>query len=166
MTQISEEQLQAWFEQFRHRFFGGRLSKWRIAIGSGQDPDIVDESGYSDAKSKTLYIAERALYSGKEAKTTLLHEMCHAAVGRWHGKRFQAETARLKKEGAPIVEPELKNLIRLSSELISSSIDDGLMEGLSLEQAQTQVARVYLGGTRERLLKRYPKASQGTLRAQ
>lgn len=162
MTKITEEQLQAWFEQYRHQYFGGRLSKWKVAIGSGPEPDINVLAGYCDDKSKTLYIKKRMLHTEESAQSTLLHEMCHAAVGPWHGKRFEAEIKRLMKQGAPIPEAELMMFIRIPAEVIRQCVDDGLMDGLSLEQAQTWVANEEFGLTREQFIKKYPKASQGT----
>lgn len=159
---ITEKRLQEWFRQFRLQYFSGKLAKWKVQIGADIDPRVVGESGSCENEVKTIYLFERALFSKEMAKDILLHEMCHAAVGPWHGKKFEVEMKRLRSEGAPVAEWEFNEPLPVSSDLIRISVDEALSKGLTLKDAQEWVADEYLATTRAELLKRYPRASQGS----
>lgn len=161
MAQVSDEDLQTWFDQFNQQYFSGRLSKWKLVVGDSPDPDVVDVGGSCDSKTKTIYVTERSLHDSREAQGMLLHEMVHARVGGYHGDKFKQELTRLKNLGAPVSEVDFTEGMRPNADYVRERIDDALLEGLTLKQAQENAAWEY-GMSRAALLHRFPGASKGS----
>ena len=94
MDDIKKEDLELWFNVFNMRYFGGRLSKWKVYPGYPPDEyDVGLPLGYCDGKEKTLYV-ECFEMEEIEAQQTLIHEMVHASGILWHGERFRRELRR------------------------------------------------------------------------
>ena len=135
MTAASGKDLNRWFDKFNEQYFNGRLKSWSVTIGDHTEAPNVH--GYCDRSTKTLFIGEVALFDRDIAQSTLLHEMTHATAGGWHGQRFMRELNRVKQEGAPVHDVELREPIKPNAASISSLIDEAMLaEGLTLAQAQ------------------------------
>jgi hypothetical protein len=90
--------------------------------------------------------------------------MAHAAVGYYHGQKFKAELQRLRAAGAPAspVDVDLQQKeIRPTAVGVRNEIDDALLAGCTLRQAQRYVADNY-GLSRAKLIRRFPRAARGT----
>ena len=99
----TDKQLAEMFGEFNGDFFAGRLPRYRVRfvekIQGSNDP-----SGQCDDKRRVIRLVLHRLNDEADVESTLLHEMAHAAMNGYHGKRFQAEIHRLKDAGAPIAD--------------------------------------------------------------
>jgi len=87
------------FERWNTKYFSGRLPHYRIIISNK-----FGGGGLCRKKRREIYLGEQFVGSGSQKiyfKTTLLHEMGHAATRGGHGKAWMAEMLRLAKMGAP-----------------------------------------------------------------
>ncbi len=161
MERVSKADLQRWFGQFNQQYFKGRLSNWKLTVGCPPDPDLFDVGGWCYRETKTIYVTEQSLFDEFTAKSTLIHEMAHARVGSFHGKKFMSELTRLRNEGAPVSGIDFAERAPINAAYVRGSIDDALLEGFTLEQAQVHVG-AEIGLSRKGLERRFPSASRGS----
>ena len=83
--------------------FDGRLPTYRLTWA---DPPVAGWLGEC-TPAKRLIRLRRGL-SGEELRQTLIHEMIHAAGPMGHGQPFQAQLARLVRQGEAWAREELQ----------------------------------------------------------
>ena len=100
-THWTQRRLEDLFQKYNGQYFGGSLRKWGAAIGRLDDMGAV---GFCESKKKQLIVDTDHITSDAEIRSTLLHEMAHAAApGReTHGYKFWEQIERLLQKGAPI----------------------------------------------------------------
>jgi len=91
----SQIELERAFERYRDRYWPGRLKNFKIAIGPTRTAGAFGEC----VSDEHLIIVDRARHSTQyELRSTLLHEMAHAAAGvrsRGHDSKFFEQLERL-----------------------------------------------------------------------
>lgn len=74
----------------------------------------------------------------KDEQETMLHEMVHARVGRFHGRKFVAELKRLRRIGAPLspYEFDLKegDKLKVSRDYVRSRVEDCVDDNMKRTQ--------------------------------
>jgi hypothetical protein len=97
----TQRRLEELFQKYNRLYFSGSLGKWGAAIGR---LDQIGAVGFCDPKHKQLVVDTDHITSDAEIRSTLLHEMAHAASpGRAdHGYKFWEQIEQLLKKGAPI----------------------------------------------------------------
>lgn len=98
VSEWSDERLNALFLTYRDRYWPGRLRGYRVSAIA-----IDSAHGECDTASKSIWIDISRHTSDYEVRSTLLHEMAHAAAGRrsrGHDSRFFTELEHLLRSGA------------------------------------------------------------------
>lgn len=126
----TEERLQGMFERYNRKYWKGQLPAYRLAISVM--PDAV---GRCNWRRKVITINVEAHKSDREIRSTVLHEMAHAAAfargSRGHDPKFFAQVEKLLRVRAPIAidTPEaggvriLANLVPSRFPLLKRKID-------------------------------------------
>lgn len=101
-----EEIARRLFEKYNQKYFGGRLSSYRVLV-----TDRYGRGNHALCRTRQREIHLGTGLSGVKLKQRLLHEMAHAATPRarargGHGKPWQAVMLRLEKMGAPVQKGE------------------------------------------------------------
>ncbi|MCI0617213.1 SprT-like domain-containing protein [bacterium] len=95
------ERLQKLFAHYNGLYWNGRLKRYAV---SSQKLDGI--YGICDHNARCIRIDIEKHKSDREVRSTLLHEMCHAAAGRKerysHGSAFCEQLEMLLRAGAPI----------------------------------------------------------------
>ena len=159
---LSGRQLRKLFHEFNERYFEGRLPDYRIRVV----PYInrLGKSGHTDQKRKLIRILIGL--SDEDAKSTLLHEMAHAATNEDHATAWKKEMIRLRKQEAPLVSSEFQNFSLWSGRSVSQKhFRGGVQDVLGKEPNATlhQAIRDFIhndGGAESvaGFLRRYPWA--------
>jgi hypothetical protein len=98
LTEWSPERLNRLFKRYRDRFWPGRLRRYHVQIAP-----LDDAHGECDWRSSRKITIDVASHRNDwHVRTTLLHEMCHAAAPGGHHSKFFAEIERLLEAGAPV----------------------------------------------------------------
>ena len=87
--------VQKLFKRFNRKYFGGRLPTYRVT-----QSDLYGSMGVCRKKQREIHLS--AGLQNSAARTTLLHEMAHAATSPRHGPAWQKEIRRLIRLGAPL----------------------------------------------------------------
>lgn len=95
----AEDRLRRLFERYHRQFWHGKLSAFKIVIGS-----CDGALGQCDSKKRVITINIQSHKSDRQVRSTLLHEMCHAASpkSQGHDVKFFAQLEKLLESGAPI----------------------------------------------------------------
>jgi len=99
-TVWSQTRLVRLFQRYNRRFWTNKLRDYRVSIAKLNGP-----WGKCDERRKMILFDIEAHPSDYEVRSTLLHEMAHAAAGLGrltHGSGFWKEIERLLRKGAPI----------------------------------------------------------------
>lgn len=99
-TLWSSRRLKRLFDRYNGRFWAGRLRRFAISA-----KELGGPLGLCDSKARHIHIDVEAHRTDREVRSTVLHEMAHAAAGRCriaHGYKFWSEVERLLKMSAPI----------------------------------------------------------------
>lgn len=156
---VTDERLQSLLNKFNKEYFGDGLAGWKVHAGI--PPEIEEEQKATcNRKNLAIYVAHKTLRSSRETEGALIHEMAHASAGYGHGKRskWRTEMLRLFHEGAPILESDIE--IMSNAKIVRNNINNRLLDGASLTEAQMSVAD-NMGFRLDELIKKYPKSSKG-----
>lgn len=99
-TAWSQKRLERLFHRYNRRFWAEKLKGYSITITKLHGP-----LGKCDDTKKRILVDSEAHHSDKDIRSTLLHEMAHAAAGLGsltHGSHFWEQIERLLQKGAPI----------------------------------------------------------------
>lgn len=97
----SQQRLSRLFDRYNQRYWSGRLPWYRFVVGP--DPAHKDALGTCRARQRIIHVDIASHKSDREVRSTLLHEMAHAATKkRSHGVNFFAQLEKLLGKGAPI----------------------------------------------------------------
>lgn len=103
-TRWTEDRLAKLFHRYNRLYWRGRLPKYTIRISA--PPKGETYVGLCKRRERLIIIDVMAHRSDREIRSTLLHEMAHAAdTGRGpfhHGYKFWAEIEKLLAQSAPI----------------------------------------------------------------
>ena len=115
---MTADQLQRRFDEYRERYWPGRMRQYRVVAGPTRTIGALGECVYAE-KLLIVDVSNHAtLY---DLRTTLLHEMAHAAAGSCsrgrHDSLFFAQLEFLLERGARLKMglPETGNLPNLDS---------------------------------------------------
>jgi SprT-like family len=89
--------VQRLFRRFNAKYFGGRLPNYRVI-----QSDLYGGDGLCRMKQREIHLSP--ILQGSSLRTSLLHEMAHAATNGGHGALWQKEMRRLIRLGAPLKE--------------------------------------------------------------
>jgi SprT-like family len=129
-TTWSEERVRSAFARYNERYWQGRLPHYRLVIEA-----IPGAMGQCDRVRKIIKIDVDQHKSDREVRSTLLHEMAHAAAiirgSRGHDPKFFAQVEMLLRRKAPIAidtpeagsVPILANLVPSRFPLLKRKID-------------------------------------------
>jgi len=94
----SEERLRRLFEHYNRKYWHGRI-QFQIVIGTCEAA-----MGWCELKNRLITIDVERHQTDREVRSTLLHEMAHAASpkSRGHDVKFFAQLEKLLSRGAPI----------------------------------------------------------------
>jgi hypothetical protein len=130
-TAWTEERLRDVFTQYNRKYWRGRLPVYRLVIAT-----MPDAMGRCDWTRNVITIDVEQHQSDREMRSTLLHEMAHAAASirgsRGHDLKFFAQLEKLLQLKAPIAvdTPEagsvriLANLVPRKFPLLKRKIDN------------------------------------------
>jgi hypothetical protein len=95
----TEDRLHRLFEHYNRKYWHEKLSALKIVIGP-----LDSARGCWDPKKRVITIYIESHKSDREVRSTLLHEMCHAAnpQSRGHDVKFFAQFEKLLERGAPV----------------------------------------------------------------
>jgi len=94
----TEKRLRRLFNHYNQRFWGGRLPSYSVRLVSDKSISWVGECKRAD---RCISI-NHTFQSPAEIRSTLLHEMCHAAASRLgHGHEFWEQVESLLHQHAP-----------------------------------------------------------------
>lgn len=127
-------QLQRLFHAYNRRYFWTKLPTYNIVVST------FSVGGKCDARKRQILLHPSIAADKKLAKSTLLHEMAHAATNGFHGTQWRREMFRLAKLGAPIDKIDL----RPASEMYSSQDVISEFEGAGFELRNAEWKRVRL----------------------
>ena len=101
-TAWTNERLRRLYRRYNRRFWGGKLPDFSIRLGT-----VGKLFGQCDGKKKVITINVGLHPSDREIRSTILHEMCHAAADggkrpQGHGYPFWAQIEHLLRQRAPI----------------------------------------------------------------
>jgi hypothetical protein len=119
-TAWTEERLRDIFTAYNRKYWRGRLPFYRLVIAT-----MPDAMGRCEWMRKVITIDVEQHKSDREVRSTLLHEMAHAATSirgsRGHDPKFFAQLERLLHLRAPIAidTPEAGG-VRILANLVSS----------------------------------------------
>jgi SprT-like family len=119
-TAWSEEQLRHIFADYNRKYWRGRLPNYRIVIAA-----MPDAMGLCDWTRKAITIDVEQHKSDREVRSTLLHEMAHAAASirgsRGHDPKFFAQLEKLLQLRAPIgIDTPEAGSVRILARLVPS----------------------------------------------
>ena len=101
MSAWTEKRLQDIFEHYNRKYWQGRLPAYRLVIAT-----MPDAMGLCESKRKVITIDVERHKSDREVRSTVLHEMAHAAAdirgSRGHDPKFFAQVEKLLHLRAPI----------------------------------------------------------------
>ena len=114
------ERLQGMFERYNRKYWKGQLPVYRLAISVM--PDAV---GRCDSTRKVITINVEAHKSDREVRSTLLHEMAHAAASirgsRGHDPKFFAQVEMLlRRRAAVAIDTPEAGGVRIFANLVPS----------------------------------------------
>lgn len=96
-TNWNDKRLRRLFDRYDRLYFRGRLSGYRVQIGT------LGYFGLCDDRKRIITIDVARHKTDRELRGTVLHEMCHAvARAPWHSVEFFAQVECLLRKGAPI----------------------------------------------------------------
>jgi len=97
----TEERLRRLFARYNRKYWRGQLPVYRLVVGT-----IPEAMGLCESRRKVITIDVERHKSDHEARSTVLHEMAHAAAdirgSRGHDPKFFAQVERLLQLRAPI----------------------------------------------------------------
>jgi hypothetical protein len=99
-TGWSSTRLPRLFERYNQKFWAGRIRNFTAAAKRLDGP-----LGFCDSRAGEITIDVEAHHTDREVRSTVLHEMAHAAAGRCRiaqGYKFWAEIEGLLRMGVPI----------------------------------------------------------------
>src|SRR6059036_3448959 len=136
MSISTGERYQSLFEELNQHYFHGRLRNYRIEIVAR---DFVSDYlspatvGLTQVRQKLIQLRKQF---SLEMIATLLHEMAHAATPHTgyhhHSWKWRQEIERLRKLGAPIDEPPVLDLNRLTKSFVRHDACDVLWYNLAI----------------------------------
>ena len=101
MPAWTEERLQRSFDRYNRKYWHGRLPAYRIVVGA-----MPEAMGLCNSRQKVITVDVQQHKSSREIRSTVLHEMAHAAAdihgSRGHDAKFFAEIERLLQKKAPV----------------------------------------------------------------
>jgi hypothetical protein len=109
-TQWHDARLQRLFERYNRLYWRGRLVRHRVIVSAIEGP----AQGQWTPRKHLIQIDLDKHRSDREVRSTLLHEMAHAAArSQGHDVGFFAQVERLLRSGAPIAAgaPEAGNFV-------------------------------------------------------
>ena len=130
MSAWSEKRLQDIFEHYKRKYWQGRLPAYRLVIAT-----MSEAMGLCESRSKLITLDVERHKSDREVRSTVLHEMAHAAAfargSRGHDPKFFGQVEKLLRLRAPIAidTPEaggvriLANLVPSRFPLLKRKID-------------------------------------------
>jgi len=98
-TVWTQDRLERLFHRYDRLYFGGRLSNFSVLICDLREKNAV---GRCERSKHKIYIDVDEHRKDREIRSTLLHEMCHAASTHGHGHEFFAQIENLLSRKAPI----------------------------------------------------------------
>lgn len=110
-TSWNEERLQRLFERYNRHYWAGRLTRFTVAAAPALRSDCAGSPilGQCDSSKREISINIELHPSDREIRSTLLHEMCHAASPKdstvsssSHGYGFWYQVERLLRKRAPM----------------------------------------------------------------
>ena len=95
----TEDRLHRLFERYNRKYWHERLSALKLVIAP-----LDSAQGQWDPKNRVITIDIERHKNDREVRSTLLHEMCHAAdpQSEGHDDKFFAQLEKLLEQGAPI----------------------------------------------------------------
>ena len=95
----TEDRLHRLFEYYNRRFWQGELPAFKIVLGP-----LDSARGQWNPKKRVITINAERHKNDRDVRSTLLHEMCHAADPQslGHDDKFFAQLEKLLERGAPI----------------------------------------------------------------
>ena len=133
-TAWTSRRLQRLFVRYNKRFWKGKLPQYSVVATTQYN------GGLCKKRERTILINIYTQECDRRVRSTLLHEMAHAACpsGADHGKVWLKEMERLKERGAPIPKDELsykdpKRVIRPRA--IIGRFEDAAAEGVPWKKA-------------------------------
>lgn len=145
-SEWSDERLNALFRTYRDRYWPGRLRGYRVSVRT-----LDSAHGQCDTASKSIWIDVARHTTDYEVRSTLMHEMAHAAAGprsRGHDSRFFAELEHLIRSGARLSIDLAENENRPD---ISSVPDRFPLSKKTLTRAYTRLRRSIAGSPDEQI---------------
>jgi hypothetical protein len=109
-TRWRDARLERLFERYNRLYWRGRLARHRVVISAIEGP----AQGQWIPRQRLIQIDLDKHRSDREVRSTLLHEMAHAAArSQGHDVIFFAQVERLLRSGAPIAAgaPEAGHLV-------------------------------------------------------
>lgn len=111
-TTWTDQRLERLFAHYNRKYWRGQLPGHRVEIQDLQKEQYI---GLYVRRARRILLDVGQHKSDQRIRSTLLHEMCHAAAGRdsySHGYHFWLHVERLLRRGAPIRvgEPEAPHL--------------------------------------------------------
>lgn len=102
MTKWDEQRLTRLFDRYNRRYWSGRLPRYHMVVGP--DTEHTNALGTCCARHRIIHINVACHESDRKVRSTLLHEMAHAATkkGRVHEVYFFAQLEKLLRKGARI----------------------------------------------------------------
>jgi hypothetical protein len=116
VTRWTDQRLDRLFRRYNRLYWSGRLQSYSLRV---EEPNS-DYLGLCDDKKRTILIVVKGR-SDRAIRSTVLHEMCHAAAPRPenHGYAFWKQVEMLLRKRAPIT---IKNAEAPSISLLGGSI--------------------------------------------
>jgi hypothetical protein len=99
LTTWSQARLERLFARYRDQFWPGRLHRYRVVVAPLEG--ALGRCDW-DARPPVITVDAAAHRNDWHVRTTLLHEMCHAAAPGGHHSKFFAEVEPLLAAGAPV----------------------------------------------------------------
>jgi hypothetical protein len=103
LTRWTDRRLRRLFERYNVKFWAGKLPAVKL-VAADYSSDGGELGAYFPRALRIVIHAEKC-GTDRKVRDTLLHEMCHVAVGRkaGHGPKFNDELIRLYLKGAPLI---------------------------------------------------------------
>lgn len=139
-TTWTSRRLQRLFVRYNKRFWKGKLPQYSVVATTQY------KGGLCKKRERTILINIYTQECDRRVRSTLLHEMAHAACpsGAGHGKVWLKEMERLKERGAPILKDEFsyKDPKRvIGPRAIIGSFEDAAWQGVPWKQALSYLGR-------------------------
>lgn len=99
------------FAYIRKVFFPNwdRTKSWRVRNGVRS---IYSESGYCDKEIKTIYVNMAQIGGTTELRLVLIHEICHAIAGPYHGTTWRNRMRKAERSARRTGLEKLADLVR------------------------------------------------------